>query len=691
MAIDQVSTICPYCGTGCSVNLIVQNDRVTGTIPNIRSPVNEGKLCPKGTYCHQFIASPDRLKKPLIRKGDVFVESDWDAAYFIIDKHLRLYSPEEIGVLGSAHCSNEDNYVLMKFARGVLKTCHIDHCARQCHDSTINGLSLSFGIGAMTNTIADIGESSCIVCLGSNVFEQHPIIGRQIIRAKSQGALLIYADPRFTPTAMQADLFLQFYRGSDVGILNCIMGEIIRNGWEDKKFIDKRTREYETFRRVVLQKCYEPGQISRITGISEKDLKLAAKWIGTSKPCTILYAMGLSHHSGGVNNVRAVANLMMLTGNIGRAGTGVNALCGQSNLQGTCDAGCLPDYFPGFLPVTDGQKYQKIAKAWNFPEGISAPRVGYDISRMFQAVCEKPQKIKAMILVGENPLVSDPDPVSIENALKNLKFLVVSDLFFTDTCRYADVVLPAACFAEKDGTVTNTERRVQRIRRAIQPPGQAKPDWKIIADLACFMGYADQFPYQSAEDVFKEMSGINPYYQGMTYERVSSPDGMFWPAGQSDPSEASILYKDSFLHPDGKGVFCPVEWKYHAEEPDDKYPFLLTTGRIIWHSQSGSMTWRSKNLLDEVNDPYIEMNRSDAGLLRISDGDLVSVSSKKGSMICRARIVMDIKKGVVFMPFNFVSSSMSPLLEVFVNSNQELSENRHISVNIKHVSDREEI
>jgi formate dehydrogenase (coenzyme F420) alpha subunit len=685
MAIDQIQTICPYCGTGCSVNLIVQNNKITGTLPNNRSPVNEGKLCPKGTYCHQFITNPERLKKPLIRRGDVFVESEWDAAYYIIDKHLKHYSSDEIGVLGSAHCSNEDNYVLMKFAHGVLRTCHLDHCARQCHDSTINGLSLSFGMGVMTNTIADISESDCILCLGSNTFEQHPIIGRQIIKAKSRGAVLIYADPRYTPTAMQADLFLQFYSGSDVGILNCIMGEIIRKGLEDKNFISTRTRDYEAFRRVVLQKIYEPSQISRFTGIKEEDLILAAEWIGKAKTCTVLYAMGLSHNTGGVNNVRAVANLMMLTGNIGHPGTGVNALCGQSNVQGTCDAGCLPGFFPGYQAVTDGQKYQKIAKAWNFKDGISPPREGYDINRMFRSISEKPQKIKAMFLVGENPLVSDPDPEFIRETLKKLKFLVISDIFFTETCQYADVVLPAACFAEKDGTVTNTERRVQRIRKAVEPPGIAKPDWQIIKELASVMGYEEQFSYQTVSDIFREITEINPHYHGMTFEKVSRPDGMFWPEGSTDSSGRSILYRDKFLNSDGKGVFCPVEWKFHAEKPDKKFPFLLTTGRIIWHSQSGTMTWRSKNLLDEVNDPYIEMHGSDARYLKISDGDMVKVSSKDASMICKARIVPDIKNGVVFMPFNFVSTAMSPLLEAFITNNPELSGNRHISVSVERI------
>lgn len=649
----QVPTICPYCGTGCSVNLIVRDGKIVGTTPNIRSPVNEGKLCPKGTYCYQFIHSPDRLKKPLIRKGDVFMETDWESAYHLIIEKLKQYSPEEIGILASARCSNEDNYALMKFARGVLKTNNIDHSARQCHAATMTGLTLSFGMGAMTNSIPDIGESDCIFCLGSNTFEQHPLIGRQIIRAKAKGGRFIYADPRYTPTAIQADLFLQFYSGSDVAVLNCIMGEIIRNGWENREFIASRTREYESLKKVVLQNRYTPYEVSKLTGVSRDELTLAARWIGTSESCTVLYAMGLSQQSGGVNNVRTIANLMMLTGNIGRPGTGVNALRGQNNVQGACDMGCLPDYFPGYQPVTDSAVHRKISKIWGFHDLIAPPRIGLDITQMFQKADYKQDGIKAMFLVGENPLVSEPDLITVENGIKNLEFLVISDIFFTKTCERADIVLPAACYAEKDGTVTNTERRVQKLHKAVDPPGIAKPDWQIITEIADLMGYMEQFSYKSSDDIFNEIMQVCPGYLGITHEKLSHPDGVLWPCiSEKDPG-TSILYKERFCHPDGKGVFCPVEWKIPSELPDSNYPFRLTTGRVIWHWHTGTMTRRSKNLADEVNEAYIEVHPSDAVSAGISDGDIVRVRSRKGSLNCRIKIVSDIKEGVVFMPLLF--------------------------------------
>lgn len=651
--LNQIPTICPYCGTGCSVNLIVQDGKITGTTPNIRSPVNEGKLCPKGTYCHQFVHSMDRLKKPLIRKGGVFIETDWETAYHLIAKKLKECNAGEVGVLASARCSNEDNYALMKFARGVLKTNNLDHCARLCHEATMTGLSLSFGNGAMTNSIPDIGKSDCIFCLGSNTFEQHPLIGRQIVRAQSSGGKFIYADPRYTPTAIQADLFLQFYSGSDVAVLNCIMGEIIRNGGENKEFISLRTREYDSLKKTVLQAKYTPGEVSFLTGVSGEDLIRAAEWIGTADRCTVLYAMGLSHLSGGISNVRAIANLMMLTGNIGRPGTGVNALRGQNNVQGACDMGCIPNFFPGYQPVTDSTFHRKIGRIWNFPDGIAPARTGLDINQMFRKAGMKHDNIKAMVLVGENPLVTEPDQNMVEHAVKNLEFLVVSDIFFTKTCEYAHVVLPAACYAEKDGTVTNTERRVQRLCKAVDPPGIAKPDWQIITELACLMGYSDQFPYKDPSDIFREITTVCEPYMGMTFEQVSLPDGICWPCPSPDHPGTSILYTDRFYHPDGKGVFCPVEWKVPTELPDSSYPFRLTSGRVIWHWHTGTMTRRSKNLNDEVQEAYIEIHPADAEKVRVADGDMIRVRSRKGQLSCKVRIVPDIKEGMIFMPSLF--------------------------------------
>ncbi len=654
MKFSQVTTTCPYCSTGCSLNLVVQNGRVTGTAPFFRSPVNEGRLCPKGTYCHQFIHNPDRLKKPLIRRGDIFYETDWDAALDLIARRLAEFRPEEMAVLTSARCTNEDNYVAMKFARGVLKTRHIDHCARLCHAATMTGLSLSFGCSAMTNSIPDIGESDCIFCLGSNTLEQHPLIGRQLIRARGRGAKVIYADPRHTPTAIQSDLFIQFYSGSDVLLLNSIMGEIIRNGWEDREFITERTIRYDTLRKVVLQKRYEPELAAPLCGVSPDLIRTTAAWIGEAERCTVLYAMGITRESTGVDNVRSIANLMMLTGNIGRPGTGVNALRGQNNVQGACDVGCLPHLLPGYAPVTDGAAHRALSRIWGFDDGISEPREGYDISTLFERLASRSPEIRAMYLIGENPVISEPDPDRVKAGLSTLDLLVVQDIFFTETCQYAHVVLPAACWAEKDGTQTNTERRVQRVRKAVEPPGDAMSDLEIITAIARRMGYADQFGFQDARDVFAEFCSVIPQYRGMTWERVGRPEGICWPCPEPDHPGTPVLYQDHFSHPDGKGVFHPSDWKEPSELPDDRFPFRLTTGRIIWHWQSGTMTRRCKNLTDEVNEGYLEMNPEDASRLGIRNDELIRIVFRRGSLTCKARLERDIKRGTTFMPYHFI-------------------------------------
>jgi len=690
MTFTQITTTCPYCSTGCSLNLMVEDGKVIGTAPYYRSPVNEGRLCQKGTYSHQFISNPDRLKKPLIRKGDIFYEADWEAALDLISKRLSSYKPDEMAVLTSARCSNEDNYIAMKFARGVLKTRHLDHCARLCHSATMVGLHLAFGCNAMTNSIPDISESDCILCLGSNTLEQHPLVGRQIIRAHSRGAHVISADPRFTPTAVQSDLFIQFYSGSDVLLLNSIMGEIIRNGWEDKSFISERTNHYEALKKVVLQKRYKPEIAGELCGVSPDIIKKTAEWIGTAERCTILYAMGITQQTTGIDNVKSIANLMMLTGNIGRPGTGVNALRGQNNVQGACDAGCLPNYYPGYQPVTDGTAHRRLSKLWGFPDGICEPREGYDINTMFEQIRSSSSYLKAMYLIGENPVVSEPNPATIIDGLKKLDFLVVQDIFFTESCQYADVVLPAACFAEKDGTQTNTERRVQRIRKAVPPPGEAKSDYEIITALACKMGYRDQFTYSGVKDIFDEMCSVIPQYRGMTWEKIDKPGGMCWPCKEQDQPGTPILYADHFAHPDGRGVFHPVEWKEPSDLPDKNFPFRLTTGRLIWHWQSGTMTRRCKNLNDEINEGYLEINPEDAKRLKIRNNDLITVSFRKGSLACKARVVQDIKKGTAFIPLHFIERVSGNLAFNSSDPLPHMSEYKVAAISIKKYQENKE-
>jgi len=687
MELKYVQTTCPYCGTGCSFNLVVKDGKVVGTQPYTRSPVNEGKVCPKGTYAHEFVNSPDRLTKPLIKKDGKFVEATWDEAYDLIAQKFKSYKPDEFAALASARVSNEENYLMMKFTRGVIKSRHIDHCARLCHASTVAGLAASFGSGAMTNSILDIAESKCVFIIGSNTFEQHPLIGRKAMQAKLNGGKLIVFDPRYTPTAKQADLYASFYSGTDVAILNCLMGEIIRNGWEDKEWVSTRAKGYEELKAVVLKDDYLPENVSKISGIPAEQLKTAAEWIGTAESCALLYSMGITQHTVGVDNVKSTANLQMLTGNIGRRGGGVNALRGQNNVQGACDMGALPVVFTGYQKVTDPATHKKFADAWGFPDGICEPKNGYEVTVMMDVLTDNPGELKCMYIMGENPMLSDPDLNHVREALESLEFLVVQDIFLTETAELADVVLPAACYAERGGTQTSTERRVQMWRKAQDPPGEAKEDWQIISELAAKMGYAKQFPYQDIEEIFNEIAAVTPSYHGMNYERLNRPEGLHWPCPTTEHPGTPILHIGKCSHPDGMGVMHAIEWKPPAEVPDEEYPYLFTTGRCIWHWHTGSMTRRSETLDAEVPTGWIEISPEDAKALGIQNKEIVRVSTRRGSIDVPAKVTPDIKNGVMFMPFHFVECAANILTHNALDPIAKIPEFKACAVKVEKITE----
>ena len=687
MELKYVQTTCPYCGTGCSLNLVVKDGKVVGTAPYQRSPVNEGKLCPKGTYAHEFINREDRLKVPLIKKDGKFVESTWEEANALIVEKFKGYKPDECAVLSSARTSNEDNYALMKFARGALKTRHIDHCARLCHASTVAGLAAAFGSGAMTNSIGDIAESKCVFIIGSNTFEQHPLIGRRVMQAKRAGAKIIYADPRYTCTAKQADLYLQFRSGSDVAILNCLMGEIIRNGWEDKEWVENRAKGYDDLKEMVTKDDYLPENVEKISGIPAAQLKQAAEWIGTAESSALLYSMGITQHTCGIDNVKSTANIQMLTGNIGRRGGGVNALRGQNNVQGACDMGALPVVFTAYQKVTDEAAYKKFDDAWGFPDGICEGKNGYEVTVMMDVLTDNPGELKAMYIMGENPFLSDPDIHHVEHAFENLEFVVVQDIFLTETAEHADVVLPATCYAERTGTQTSTERRVQMWRTAQAPPGEAKLDWKIIADIGAAMGYPEQFAWETSEDVFNEMRALTPSYAGMTYERLNKPEALHWPCPTEDHPGTPILHIGKCSHPDGMGVMHAIEWKPPAEVPDAEYPFILTTGRCIWHWHTGSMTRRSDTLAKEVPTGWIEINTEDAKELGIADKEMIKAITRRGEVEVGAKVTDDIMKGVMFMPFHFAECAANFLTNNALDPIAKIPEYKACAVKVEKITE----
>ncbi|MGC9435180.1 MAG: formate dehydrogenase subunit alpha [Methanomicrobiales archaeon] len=688
MGFEYVQTTCPYCGTGCTFNLVVDEGKAVGVAPYHRSPVNEGKVCPKGTYAWEFINSEERLTTPLIKKNGEFQEASWDEALDLIAKKFKEYKPDELACLSSARVSNEENYLMQKFCRGVFKSPHVDHCARLCHSSTVAGLAAVFGSGAMTNSIQDIGESKCLFITGSNTFEQHPLIGRKVMQAKKNGAKIIYADCRLTPTGKQADLFLPFRSGTDVMYMNAMMQHIIKNGWEDKEFIESRTKDFEELKKVVMQDTYSLENAEKVSGIPAKDIATAAEWIAKAESAGLIYSMGITQHTVGVDNVKTTANLMMLTGNMGKRGGGVNPLRGQNNVQGACDMGALPNVYSGYQKVIDENARTKMINAWGFDD-IAEGKVGYTVTEMINVLADEPGKLKAMYIMGENPMLSDPDLTHVKEGLENLEFLVVQDIFLTETAELADVVLPATCYAEKDGTQTSTERRVQRWRKALDAPGEARPDWQIICEIAARMGYEKQFTYEAPEDIFNEIAEVTPQYHGMNYERLERPEALHWPCPDTDHPGTPILHVAKFATPDGLGIFSPIEWKPPAEVPDDEYPFILTTGRCIWHWHTGTMTRRSTDLDQEVPTGWIEINPEDAQELGVKNGEMVRAKTRRGEVRVPAKVTPDIQKGSMFMPFHFKECPANMLTNNALDPVAKIPEYKACAVKIEKIEEDE--
>lgn len=661
MNIQYTPTTCPYCGCGCGFNLVSVDGKLAGVEPWKRNPVNEGKLCPKGNFSYEFVHREDRLTTPLIKENGEFKEATWDEALDLVASKLKgimEVDPESLAFLSSARCTNEENYLMQKLVRTVIGTHNIDHCARLCHGPTVAGLAQTFGSGAMTNHLKSIQFSDVIFIIGSNTLEQHPLMWRRVLKAKANGAKLIVADPRFTPSAKKADLYIPFKSGTDVALMNAMMNVIISEGLEDKEFIEKRTKNFEELKEVV--KNYPPEKVADITEASADLIREAARMYAKADNAGIIYSMGITQHHTGTDNVMSTSNLAMITGNIGRPGTGVNPLRGQNNVQGACDMGALPVVYPGYQKVIEEEMAEKMTCAWGCSDLGCKP--GLTVVEMMNAAHDG--DIKGMYIMGENPMLSDPDLQHVKEGLENLDFLVVQDIFLTETAELADVVLPGASWAEKDGTFTSTERRVQYIRKAVDPVGEARPDWAILCDVAQRMG-SDLFNFESPQEVFEEVRTVTPQYAGMNKERLEKPEALHWPCPDEEHPGTPILWAEQFATADGLGVLMPIEFIPAAELPDEEYPLTLTTGRMLFHWHTGSMTRRSETLDREVPTGFVEINPEDAAELGIKNKETVSVKTRRGEITINAKVTPDIMKGIIFIPFHFVECSANTLTQSF--------------------------
>jgi len=652
----RTRTVCTYCGVGCQIDLNVnpKTNRVIRVTSEVGCVPNNGNLCVKGRFGMDFVGHPDRLTTPLIKQNSKFEKATWDEAIKLIAEQLNgiksQTGPDSIAGLSSAKCTNEDNYVFQKFMRAVIGTNNVDHCARLCHASTVAGLARAFGSGAMTNSIDEIRNAKCIFVIGSNTSEAHPVIALYIKEAAVRnGARLIVADPRRIELVRFARLHLQQRPGTDVALINAMMNVIISENLHDKEFIAQRTEGFEQVAETV--KNFTPEIAEKITTVPAEAIHQAARIYAQAKNASIIFSMGITQHTTGTDNVLALANLAMLTGNVGKEFAGVNPLRGQNNVQGSCDMGALPNVYTGYQSVEDPQIRAKFEKAW----GVKLPqRSGLTVVEMFHAI--EQGSVRALYMMGENPALSDPNLNRTRAALEKVDFLVSQEIFLSESAQYADVVLPSFCFAEKDGTFTNTERRIQRVRKAVRPPGDAQDDWQIICDVSTAMGYP--MHYENASEIMDEIAQVTPIYGGISYDRLESV-GLQWPCPDKSHPGTKYLHKDKFTA--GLGKFHAVHFQEPAESPDEEFPFILSTGRLLYQFHTGTLTRKIPAINQVSPTGYVEVNCEDAEKIGIEDGDSVEVSTPRGKVLTKASVGSMVAKGWLFMPFHFAEGPANML------------------------------
>ena len=681
--LDRIDTTCPYCGVGCQVTLHVDRDanrvvRVTGR----EVPPNDGMLCVKGRYGYEFHANPERLTHPMIRKNGELVQVSWDEALDYTAKRIKdivdEHGPDVFSALGSGRITNENNYAIQKFTRAVIKTNNVDHCARVCHAPTVAGLAAAFGSGAATNSITEISDlTDVIFVIGSNMTEAHPVVSYYVKQAAKRGATLIVSDPRKNDLVRWADLFVQHRVGTDVPYINGLINEIFKNGWEDAEFMGNHTENPDDIREWV--KDYPVEKASEICGVPVETMREVARILGTAENVSIIYTLGITEHTCGTDNVKTLANLQMVLGHLGRPGGGVNPLRGQNNVQGACDMGALPNVYHTYQAVDDPKVAEKMEKDWGVTGLPLKP--GYKIPTMFQKALEG--GTKAMVIIGDNSVQTEPHMAKTVEEIKALEFLVVVDIFPNLTTALADVVLPDTCYNEDDGTYSNLDRRVQRLRKAVDAPGEARPSWWILQELGRRLGV--DLKFTSTEAVWEDMRRTSTSFAGITYERLDH-GGLQWPCPTLEHPGTPILHRDgSFTR--GKGLFSHTDYRPPAEVPDDEYPLVLSTGRRLWHYHSGTQTRHSVGLDVLFPDELLEISPEDAGELGISTYDTVKAISRRGEITLRAWVTDRSPKGVCWCSFHFYEAHCNVLTNSAYDDVTETPEYKACAIRVEKVAD----
>ncbi len=659
----KVVTTCPYCGVGCQIEVWAKNNEIVRVNGVEGVSPNDGRLCVKGRFGYQYANDKRRLTHPLIKRNGKFEKATWDEALNYIAQRFseikQKHGSKALAGYSSAKCSNEENYIFQKFIRIVFGNNNVDYCTRLCHASTVAAMIRSLGDGAGSNSIEDFETTDCLIVIGNNIIETHPITATYVKRGKARGQKIIVIDPKWTPLVKYADIFLQPRLATDVALLNGMMNVIIKENLIDKNFIENRIEGgWEAFEQLkqVVEK-YNPEVVEQITGVSRDLFTEAARIYAKAPTAMIATGMGMSQQTVGTNNVFSLLNMCLITGKIGRERCGINPPRGQNNVQGATDVGASPVFYPGYIPVVNEENRRKVASLWGVPFESLDPNPGLTTLEIMDAAHDG--TVKAMYIMGENPVITDPNQLHTIEALQKLEFLVVQDIFETETSAYADVILPAASLFEKDGTVVNSDRRVLRLRKVLDSPGEALPDWKITLEIAERIGY-NIGSYQTSEDIWEEIRQVAPILSGINYQRIEK-QGIQWPCFNEDHPGTSTLYVEKFNTPSGKAKLFPVEYQEQSEKPSAEYPLVMNSGRLLYHYHSATMSRKSDVLTAYVNESYVLIHPDDAKKYGIQAHDKVKVLSPRGTIETTAIVSEEVLPGEVFMPWHFHESAVNAL------------------------------
>ncbi|MFB6110412.1 MAG: formate dehydrogenase subunit alpha [Halodesulfurarchaeum sp.] len=649
---ESVKTICPYCGVGCGLK--IEPGEEPGSVnfkPWFDAPVNEGALCIKGSAAVQHVDHEDRLTEPLIKEDGEFREATWEEALETVVEGLlsvrEEHGPDATGFFASSQVMNEENYLMQKLARRY-GTNNLDNCTRLCHASTVAALRDSLGTGAMTNSMADLrDEADAYWIQGANPAEQH-VIGhsKYFKQAANEGTTVVQVDPHENKTTKSADIHLQPKPGTDIPLLNVVLQTILEEELYDEEFIAERTKGFESLEAELAD--FDAEEAAETAGVDLEEIREAARVFAEAENGAIFTGMGMSQKSCGTDNVQNLINLSLITGNIGRPGTGINPLRGQNNVQGTSDVGAMPNVLPGYLEVEDPENRAAVEEVWGFEIPSESGLTSLEVTE------RAGEEIQALYVMGENPVLSEPNSNEVEANLSQLEFMVAQDIFMTETAKLADVVLPATSWVERGGTVTNTDRRVQRMRPAVDVPGNTRHDFDILSEIGTRM-FGEGFDYEGPEAVFEELREVAPIYRGISYDRIGE-EGVQWPCESEDDPGTQYLYEEEFPTDDGLGKIRGVSHQPPAEVEDEEYPLVLTTGRIEEHYNTGEMSRRSENLMRKTDHNFIHVHPADAEARGIEDGDVVELRTRRGEIDVTAVVTEETKQGVVWTTPHFEDS-----------------------------------